>query len=354
VATYSSQCSASTRCCDPGAVCSSGSYGQCVPVQAPSCINPSGFSRPVSKSPSDAATSGSRSVHSNPTLYGSLIAVFTLLVILAVKYRALLVEKASAILSKSPNRKSFSKNYDLSLAATDDASSMISSQDNHSDWSENNDFNGRKSFDRLAMLDVQNMSATLDGTDRTFTYGDSNGNPVNASIYDGDDEEEKSISCVSSSISGINSTIIVTRKNCASSKDKNMAAATHNYADDSRTEFWVESSLSYDDVCMKPPKNSVNVEHFKNNNIRKEVWVENSNSLGYDAVYSEASKIIYMEDSSTDVWVDNSLSYDDIYMNPVGSYSIPCDGKFLIPESVQNQKQRSESVQPVRLAYVLN
>ena len=191
------------------------------------------------------------------------------------------------------------------------------------------------------MLDVQDMSATLDGMDMTFSYGDSNGNPVTVSIYDGD-VEEKNISCVSSSSSGINSTIIVTRKNCASSKDENMAAATHNYADDSRTEVWVGNSLSYyDDVCMEPPKNSFNVEHSKNNNMndsRKEVWVENS--LGYDTVYNdETSKIIYTEDSSTDVWVDNSLSYDDIYMNPVGSYSIPCDVKFLIPESVQNQKQ---------------
>ena len=102
----------------------------------------------------------------------------------------------------------------------------MSSQDNHSDWNENNDFNGRQSFDRLAMLDVQDMSATLDGMDMTFSYGDSNGNPVTVSIYDGD-VEEKNISCVSSSSSGINSTIIVTRKNCASSKDENMAAASY-------------------------------------------------------------------------------------------------------------------------------
>jgi hypothetical protein len=233
------------------------------------------------------------------------------------------VEKTSAILSKSPNRKSFRKNYDLSLAATDDASSMMSSQDNHRDWNENNDFNGRKSFDRLAMLDVQDMSTTLDGMDRTF----SNGTLVNVSTYDG---EEKNFSCVSSNSSGINKTIIVTRKNCASSKDENMAAAvTHNYADDSLTEVWAKNSFSYDDdVRMEPPKNSVNVEHSKNNNMndsRKEVWVENSNSLGYDAVYKEASKIIYTEDSRDclggqfsqlwEVWVENSnsLGYNAVY-----------------------------------------
>ena len=43
--------------------------------------------------------------------------------------------------------------------------------------------------------------------------------------------------------------------------------------------------------------------------------------------------------TSTNVSVHNSLTYDDIYMDPNGSYS---NAKFLIPDGIQNQNQKQQ------------
>ena len=44
VANYGSQCSSTTKCCDPGALCSSSQYRQCKPLVSPFCSCPTGFS----------------------------------------------------------------------------------------------------------------------------------------------------------------------------------------------------------------------------------------------------------------------------------------------------------------------
>ena len=84
IANYGSQCSSSTKCCDPGAFCNAQPYRQCQPLVSPSCSCPTGFSTstaypsatPIANSPSSKPQSLSPSVTPSsvaPTVFASAL-----------------------------------------------------------------------------------------------------------------------------------------------------------------------------------------------------------------------------------------------------------------------------------------